>query len=247
MNEKKPANVEVYKKLSKIQAKAVVPKANRNDFARYNFRSAEDILDFLRPLLAEAGVVLLFRDKVVLMEGKEYMRSQVHFIDSEHPDSPIVVSGYARTSESKGGMSPEQVTGSTSSYARKYALTAMFAIGGEQDDDALNEATKGSKAPNFGKAVPPRKPAQTASPRKETAKAPSALEDPEKAGAVAFTEEQKLLNKKKAEIRVLMPDAKKKEDFETAFELIIDKKEINTLEDADKVLEALKVDIPEDL
>lgn len=245
MNETKDNRAEVYKKLSLIQAKAVVPKANRNDFAKYNFRSAEDILDFLRPILAEHKALILFRDQVVTMEGKEYMRSHVHFIDSKHPECPIVVAGYARTSESKGGMSPEQVTGSTSSYARKYGLTAMFAIGGEQDDDALNQATKGSSTPNFGKQVPPRKPAPTASsPRKETAK-PPALEDPEGAGQVAFDGEKKELDRIKAKIKSLMPEAKTKADFESAFELILDKKTIDTIEDGNKVLEAISVEIPE--
>ena len=244
----------VYQRLAEVQYEIRVPKDRSNDFGKYKFRNAEDIQAAARQPLHDAGAVIVLRDHIVHIEGVKHMKSIAHFINIDNPSESIAVPGLAEMADSKGGMSKEQVTGSSSSYARKYALSALLAIGSDEDDDSINKAGKGAKAPSYGDNeraktwTPPNKaPSKPApkvtTPRKEVAKT-SALDDPEGAGAVAFDEEKKILEGKKKLIAKLMPDAKTKQDFETAFELILDKKTIDTVAEADEMIKALSVELP---
>jgi hypothetical protein len=147
-------------KLSKIQAKLKAPKNQFNKFGNYAFRNCEDILEALKPLLAEAGIIVVITDEVVPVPtaGKVYVKATVHVSDGE---DTIEVSAWAREADEQKGMSVAQITGSTSSYARKYALNGMFLIDDTKDADSTNthgkEEEKPKRATNDSPATPDKK------------------------------------------------------------------------------------------
>ena len=129
-------------KLSKIQNNLSVPKERNNDFAHFKYRSCEDILEAVKPLLN--GLVLTLSDEIQQIGDRYYIKAKATLSDD---NTTISVVAYARESESKAGMDSAQVTGSTSSYARKYALNGLFCIDDTQDPDisdnrAVNTTTK---------------------------------------------------------------------------------------------------------
>ncbi len=121
-----------YSKLIKVQATLNAPKNQYNSFGKYNYRNCEDIMAAVKPLLAEHGLVQFVSDKIVLIGDRYYVESTVTVTDGEVSNS---VTASARESESKKGMDDAQVTGSTSSYARKYALNGMYNIDDTKDAD----------------------------------------------------------------------------------------------------------------
>ena len=131
----------IYKKLAEIQAEIKVPKGQYNSFGKYNYRSCEDILEAAKPLLSKQGCVLTITDQVEHVEGRFYVKAEAQMTDAETTES-FTVSAYAREEESKKGMDGAQVTGSTSSYARKYALNGLFALDDVKDSDATNKHGK---------------------------------------------------------------------------------------------------------
>ena len=120
-------------KLLKIQSELKAPKNQRNSFGNYNYRSCEDILEALKPLLKENGCILYMTDELVNIGERYYIMATVHFSDGS---KTISVSGYAREEETKKGMDGSQITGASSSYARKYALNALFLLDDVKDPDA---------------------------------------------------------------------------------------------------------------
>lgn len=124
----------IYEKLLKIQTSAHIPKSQRNTFGKYNYRSCEDILEGLKPFLLENNAVLYLTDDVVFVEGRFYVKATATLIDIENNER-LQVNAFAREESEKKGMDSSQVTGATSSYARKYALNAMFAIDDTKDAD----------------------------------------------------------------------------------------------------------------
>ena len=159
----------VYEKLMTVQTKLRAPKGQYNSFGKYSYRSCEDILEALKPLLAEVGAIINITDdikvignnfetmevedkktgeKSVRLVGRRfYIEATAMFIDVETGDS-IVARALAREDETKKGMDLAQVTGSVSSYARKYALNGLFAIDDNKDSDATNTHGKDIK-PNM--------------------------------------------------------------------------------------------------
>ena len=137
----------VYFKLMKVQSKLKAPKGQYNSFGKYSYRSCEDILEALKPLLAEVEAIVNVSDEVKLIGDRFYVEATAMFLDCETGDS-IVAKAYAREDESKKGMDLAQVTGSVSSYARKYALNGLFAIDDNKDSDATNTHGKEIK-PNM--------------------------------------------------------------------------------------------------
>ncbi len=119
-------------KLMKIQSELKAPKGQHNSFGNYNYRSCEDILEAVKPLLAEQGLTLIISDEVVNVGNHNYVKATATINDSS---DIIEVSAYAREAEAKRGMDDSQITGSTSSYARKYALNGLFAIDDTKDAD----------------------------------------------------------------------------------------------------------------
>ena len=137
----------VYEKLMTVQTKLRAPKGQYNSFGRYSYRSCEDILEALKPLLAEVGAIVNISDEVKLIGDRFYVEATAMFLDCETGDS-VVARASAREDETKKGMDLAQVTGSVSSYARKYALNGLFAIDDNKDSDATNTHGKEIK-PNM--------------------------------------------------------------------------------------------------
>ena len=129
--------MEIYKKLMNIQTKLKAPKSQRNNFGNYNYRSCEDILEAVKPLLDEFKVALTIKDEIVLIGERYYIKATATLIDIDTGDTTETYA-YARESAEKRGMDSSQVTGATSSYARKYALNGLFAIDDNKDADATN-------------------------------------------------------------------------------------------------------------
>ena len=128
----------VYEKLAIIQKGISVPKNNVNEYGKYNYRSCEDILAAVKPLLEKTGTVLTLDDEVVLINERYYVKATATLVSIAEKDGKLdVVSncGYAREEEVKKGMDASQITGSCSSYARKYALAGLFLLDSEKDAD----------------------------------------------------------------------------------------------------------------
>ncbi|WAX17994.1 hypothetical protein SG586P1_00039 [Streptococcus phage SG586P1] len=143
----------VYEKLINVQKELKAPKNQRNSFGNYNYRSCEDILEALKPVLAENGATVFISDKPIVKENLwSYIESTVTFVDIESGES-VTVTAFARESESKKGMDVSQITGSASSYARKYALNGLFLIDDtkDADTDEQHNQTAGSKQKAFSK------------------------------------------------------------------------------------------------
>ena len=126
----------IYKKLSAVQAELKAPKGQFNSFGKYKYRSCEDILEAVKPLLAKHELGMTISDYIMSHEGRVYVRAEVEVFDFD--GNIISVQSQAREEDSKKGMDASQVTGATSSYARKYALNGMFLIDDTKDSDATN-------------------------------------------------------------------------------------------------------------
>ena len=137
INIKQGAHSALLLHLAQIQSELKAPKGQRNTFGKYNYRSCEDILEAVKPLLTERGLVLLITDDIVQIGERYYVRATATIYDSE--GSYISNSALAREEAVKKGMDASQITGATSSYARKYALNGLFAIDDTKDADATNK------------------------------------------------------------------------------------------------------------
>ena len=122
------------KKLCKIQRELKAPKNQKNSFGGYNYRSCEDILEAVKPLLAAEGIVLTITDNIEMIGGRYYVKATATVTDGE---KSISTTAFAREAEGRKGMDESQVTGSSSSYARKYALNGLFCIDDTKDADTM--------------------------------------------------------------------------------------------------------------
>ena len=127
----------IYEKLAMVQAKLKAPKEQKNTFGKYNYRSCEDILEAVKPLLVETKTALIISDELKQIGTRYYVEATAMFFDYES-EGNINVKAFAREEETKKGMDGSQITGTASSYARKYALNGMFAIDDTKDSDATN-------------------------------------------------------------------------------------------------------------
>lgn len=118
--------------LINIQSRLNAPKNLNNKFGGYNYRSAESILEAVKPLLKEFGCQLTISDDIISAEGRVYIKATASITDGKET---VSVNGFAREEESKKGMDSAQLTGATSSYARKYALNGLFCIDNNKDPD----------------------------------------------------------------------------------------------------------------
>lgn len=121
-----------YKKLIKVQSTLNAPKGQFNSFGKYNYRSCEDIMGALKPLLAAEGLFQFISDSVEVIGDRHYLKATVTVTDGE---MSLSNSAFAREDEQKKGMDGSQVTGASSSYARKYALNGMWNIDDSKDAD----------------------------------------------------------------------------------------------------------------
>ena len=138
----------IYEKLLTVQSKLKAPKSQYNSFGKYSYRNAEDILEAVKPLCAEVGALVVLTDEVISINERYYVKATAKFIDTV-PDngriSMIDVSASAREEFDKKGMDGSQITGASSSYARKYALNGLFAIDDTKDSDTTNTHGKDEK------------------------------------------------------------------------------------------------------
>ena len=135
----------VYEKLIAIQSELKAPKSQYNNFGKYAYRNCEDILEALKPILKEHKSTIYISDEIVTVLERFYVKATVTFIDAETGEK-ITNTAYAREEENKKGMDGSQVTGASSSYARKYALNGMFAIDDTKDSDFTNTTVKGDNS-----------------------------------------------------------------------------------------------------
>ena len=164
---------QVHQKLAAIQAALKAPKSQFNKFGGYKYRKAEDILEAVKPLLKQYGCTLTCTDELQLIGDRYYIKATATITNSEDGVS-VSTTAYAREEEEKKGMDGSQVTGASSSYARKYALNGLLCI----DDTADSDTT------NVGPAEGAEKPADEAKPTR-TKKTSTATE--KKQGAAKKT------------------------------------------------------------
>ena len=130
---------ELYKTLSIIQQELNVPKGKYNDFGGFDYRSNEDILIAVKPFLKENNLILIQQDEMVAVGTRHYIKATTTISDGENE---ISATGYAREAENKKGMDDSQLTGATSSYARKYSANGLFAIDDNVDSDTSNTSSE---------------------------------------------------------------------------------------------------------
>jgi len=132
-------------KLANIQAKLKAPKNQYNNFGKYKYRSCEDILEAVKPLLDNS--IMTISDEVVEVGGRVYVKATVSFSDGENT---TIVTAFAREADSKKGMDASQITGAASSYARKYALNGLFLIDDTKDFDTMDNREDRAKPKKTG-------------------------------------------------------------------------------------------------
>lgn len=125
----------IYEKLLAIQTELKAPKGQYNSFGKYSYRSCEDILEAVKPLCEKNKVVLQLSDKLDYTGNRYYIKATATLTDTEGNQEYIVNTAYAREEEVKKGMDGSQITGTASSYARKYALNGLFCIDDTKDAD----------------------------------------------------------------------------------------------------------------
>lgn len=135
----------IYEKLLKAQVELKAPKGQYNSFGKYKYRSCEDILEALKPVLDKFKLTLFIKDDVIEVNTRNYVKATIVLVNIEKPDEQIKVSALAREEETKKGMDGSQITGASSSYARKYALNGMFMIDDTKDSDSTNTHGKEEK------------------------------------------------------------------------------------------------------
>jgi hypothetical protein len=142
-------------KLLAIQTELKAPKNQRNSFGNYNYRSAEDILEAVKPLLKAYDCLLFLSDSIESIGGRNYVKATATFHEGE---KTLSVCAYAREEETKKGMDGSQITGAASSYARKYALNGLFLIDDTKDSDYTNQHEKEPKTAPKQPMQEPKKP-----------------------------------------------------------------------------------------
>lgn len=134
MEEKNTMNI--YEKLLNIQNELKAPKNQFNKFGNYKYRNAEDILEAVKPICLKYKAVINVRDTIIQVGDRYYVEATAYITDVEKPADYIENRACAREEESKKGMDSSQVTGATSSYARKYALNGLLCIDDTKDTDS---------------------------------------------------------------------------------------------------------------
>ena len=136
--------------LKKIQQELKAPKGQYNNFGRYAYRSAEDILEAVKPLLAKYDAELTLSDDIIEVGGRIYVKATARFIEHDaetNINDVTTVTAFAREPADKKGMDESQITGTASSYARKYALNGLFLIDDNKDADSI-EAPQANTQPS---------------------------------------------------------------------------------------------------
>ena len=145
----------IKERLLKIQTELKAPKGQYNSFGRYNYRNCEDILEALKPLCKAHNTVLTIKDDIVQIGERYYVKATVTLscVEADKTDE-ISATAFAREEESKKGMDGSQITGASSSYARKYALNGLFNIDDTKDSDSTNKGETDKPTPKADKPAP---------------------------------------------------------------------------------------------
>ena len=144
----------IYEKLLKAQVELKAPKGQYNSFSKYKYRSCEDILEALKPVLDKLKLTLFIKDDVIEVNTRNYVKATIVLVNIEKPDEIIETSALAREEETKKGMDGSQITGTSSSYARKYALNGLFMIDDTKDNDTSDsKIERGNRAEEERKKV----------------------------------------------------------------------------------------------
>lgn len=133
------SQVVLNQRVGDIQHKLKAPKGQYNSFGKYNYRSCEDILEGIKPLLKEHNLALLIDDEIVQIGERYYVKATARITDGREI---VSATAYAREPDTKKGMDESQITGATSSYARKYALNALLCIDDTKDADTMDNSKK---------------------------------------------------------------------------------------------------------
>lgn len=133
------SQVVLIQRVGDIQHKLKAPKGQYNSFGKYNYRSCEDILEGVKPLLIEHNLALLIDDEIVQIGERYYVKATAKITDGREF---VSATAYAREPDTKKGMDESQITGATSSYARKYALNALLCIDDTKDADTMDNSKK---------------------------------------------------------------------------------------------------------
>lgn len=133
------SQVVLNQRVGDIQHKLKAPKGQYNSFGKYNYRSCEDILEGVKPLLKEHDLALLIDDEIVQIGERYYVKATAKITDGREI---VSATAYAREPDTKKGMDESQITGATSSYARKYALNALLCIDDTKDADTMDNSKK---------------------------------------------------------------------------------------------------------
>lgn len=152
-NTKNIKSMNIYEKLINIQKELKAPKSNYNDFGRYNYRSCEDILEAVKPICFEYRAVLILSDDILNVGQSNYVETTAILINIDNPVEMVSNKAEARESIDKKGMDDSQITGTASSYARKYALNGLFNIDDTKDADTneYHNQITGNKKTNKNK------------------------------------------------------------------------------------------------
>ena len=134
----------LHEKLVDVQTRLIAPKSQFNKFGNYLYRSCEDIVEAVKPLLKENGITLVLSDELVQIGNRYYVKSTARVTDGKEF---FIAFAFARESETKKGMDESQITGAASSYARKYALNGLFCIDDTKDADTINTHENGDSRP----------------------------------------------------------------------------------------------------
>lgn len=148
------------KELNAIQVALNVPKGQFNNFGKYRYRSCEDILKALKPLLQQQNCTLTISDDILPVGNRFYIKATATLTNGN--GETAVTTAFAREEDAKKGMDASQVTGAASSYARKYALNGLFAIDDTKDADALNTSAEYTQRPQQNPPFPPPQDARQA-------------------------------------------------------------------------------------
>lgn len=146
----------IYEKLINIQLELKAPKNQRNTFGNYNFRSCEDILESVKGLNHKYRVLLLIEDEVVNIDSRFYIKAICKLINIDNPSEMVTNTALAREPESKPKFDDSQVTGSSSSYARKYALNGLYSIDDNKDADTNEFANQSQGELKIAKDTKPK-------------------------------------------------------------------------------------------
>ena len=133
------------KELLQIQSELKAPKGQFNDYGKYKYRSCEDILEAVKPILKKCNCTLLLSDSLVYVGERYYIKATATLVNAE--GKSVSTEAYAREEETKKGMDASQITGASSSYARKYALNGLLCIDDNKDSDTTNTGDNAPAAP----------------------------------------------------------------------------------------------------